>query len=100
MIRRPRRGPIVWALLAEVMLAAAVLAVAAFGLAPGLARAGDSSTGKSSGDKSDKVERVRIGRHGIIVERGAHSDTLEPRDRNLRTRIRSYPTTSTAARTA
>ena len=80
-------SPMLWALVAEALLAAGVLVVAFFGIAPGLAHAGGAGRGRDSGQA---VERVTIGSHGIIVERGAHSDTLEPRGRHLRSRLRSY----------
>ncbi len=73
---------IAWALAAEMLLAAAVLAVAIFGLAP-VARAG--ATAK---DQGRQVERISIGSHGIVVERGGTRDTLDTSDERERYRYR------------
>ncbi len=73
---------IAWALAAEVLLAAAVLVVAIFGLAPA-ARAG--ATAK---DQGQQVERISIGSHGIVVERGGTRDTLDTSDDRERHRYR------------
>lgn len=81
--RRRSESPVVWALIAEALLAAGVLAVAVFGIAPGLARAG-------ARDSSQQVKRVTIGSHGIVIERENRSDTLDVKDRHVHSRVHSH----------
>jgi len=76
----PGWGPIAWTLAAEAVLALLLLGVAVFGLGPVTAFAAEKSG-------AQQVERVSVGRDGIVIERGGERDTLESRRGSRRVRI-------------